>query len=222
MAHRRTITTIREQVYKILRDDICQGVYEPGTRLQEVELAENLNVSRSPVREALRQLSADGLLLEIPNKGVYVKEFTVKDIEEIYDLRVMLESYGILHSAGHITSMRRERLLGMLTEMETFLDKGDVQAYTSVDEKLHNQIVHLGDNSLINDTYDRVRSMNQQFRILSLMDQQRFSDSLDEHRKIVHALVTGDLKRADDINREHLELARQTILKRMKNKEPEE
>ena len=64
--------------------------------------------------------------------------------------------------------------------------------------------------------------MNQQFRILSLMDQQRCSDSLDEHRKIVHALVTGDLKRADDINREHLELARQTILKRMKNKEPEE
>ena len=222
MAHRRTITTIREQVYKILRDDICQGVYEPGTRLQEVELAENLNVSRSPVREALRQLSADGLLLEIPNKGVYVKEFTVKDIEEIYDLRVMLESYGILHSAGHITSMRRERLLGMLTEMETFLDKGDVQAYTSVDEKLHNQIVHLGDNSLINDTYDRVRSMNQQFRILSLMDEQRFRESMDEHREIVHALVTGALKKADDVNHHHLELARQAILKRMKAEKPED
>ena len=222
MAHKRTITTIREQVYKILRDDICQGVYAPGTRLQEVELAENLNVSRSPVREALRQLSADGLLLEIPNKGVYVKEFTVKDIEEIYDLRVMLESYGILHSTGHITSMRRERLLGMLTEMEMFLDKGDVQAYTSVDEKLHNQIVHLGDNSLINDTYDRVRSMNQQFRILSLMDEQRFRESMDEHREIVHALVTGNLKKADDVNRHHLELARQAILKRMKAEKPEE
>ena len=222
MAAKRPISTIREQVYQILRDDICQGVYAPGTRLQEVDLAENLNVSRSPVREALRQLAADGLLLEIPNKGVYVKEFTPKDIGEIYDLRVMLESYGIFHSAGHITSARRERLLRFLAELEKDLEKGDLEAYTATDEKLHNQIVHLGDNSLINDTYDRVRSMNQQFRILSLMDQQRFSDSLDEHRKIVHALVTGDLKRADDINREHLELARQTILKRMKNKEPEE
>ena len=151
MAQKRTITTIREQVYRILRDDICQGVYAPGTRLQEVELAENLNVSRSPVREALRQLAADGLLLEIPNKGVYIKEFTVKDIEEIYDLRVMLESYGILHSDGHITSMRRERLLGLLTEMENYLEKGDLRSYTSVDERLHNHIVHLGDNSLIND-----------------------------------------------------------------------
>ena len=117
MAAKRPISTIREQVYQILRDDICQGVYAPGTRLQEVDLAENLNVSRSPVREALRQLAADGLLLEIPNKGVYVKEFTAKDIGEIYDLRVMLESYGIFHSAGHITSARRERLLRFLAEL---------------------------------------------------------------------------------------------------------
>ena len=222
MAAKRHITTIREQVYRILRDDICQGVYAPGTRLQEVELAENLCVSRSPVREALRALAADGLLLEIPNKGVYVKEFTVQDIEEIYDLRVMLESYGILHSTGHITSIRRERLLSYLSEMEEYLQKGDVKAYTSADEKLHNHIVHLGDNSLVNDTYDRVRSMNQQFRILSLMDEQRFRESLDEHREIVHALVTGDLKKADDVNRHHLELARQAILKRMKAAETEE
>ena len=221
MAGKRTVTTIREQVYKILRDDICQGVYAPGTRLQEVDLAENLSVSRSPVREALRQLAADGLLLEIPNKGVYVKEFTVKDIEEIYDLRVMLESYGILHSTGHITSIRRERLLGFLADLESFLQKGDLESYTSIDEQLHSHIVHLGDNSLINDTYDRVRSMNQQFRILSLMDEQRFRESMDEHREIVLALVTGDPQRADDINRHHLELARAAILKRMKNEEKE-
>ena len=221
MAGKRTVTTIREQVYKILRDDICQGVYAPGTRLQEVDLAENLSVSRSPVREALRQLAADGLLLEIPNKGVYVKEFTVKDIEEIYDLRVMLESYGILHSTGHITSIRRERLLGFLADLESFLQKGDLESYTSIDEQLHSHIVHLGDNSLINDTYDRVRSMNQQFRILSLMDEQRFRESMDEHREFVLALVTGDPQRADDINRHHLELARAAILKRMKNEEKE-
>ena len=221
MAAKRTVTTIREQVYQILRDEICGGKYAPGTRLQEVDLAESLNVSRSPVREALRQLAADGLLLEIPNKGVYVKEFTVKDIEEIFDLRVMLESYGIFHSAGHVTSIRRERLLSYLSDLEAFLQKGDLESYASTDEKLHSQIVHLGDNSLINDTYDRVRSMNQQFRILSLVDTQRFMESLDEHREIVLALVTGDLKHADETNRRHLQLARQAILKRMKTDEPE-
>ena len=64
MAGKRTVTTIREQVYRILRDEICRGEYSPGTRLQEVELAEALNVSRSPVREALRQLVSDVMLLK--------------------------------------------------------------------------------------------------------------------------------------------------------------
>ncbi len=215
MAAKRTITTMREQVYQILRDNICRGVYAPGTRLQEQDLAESLDVSRSPVREALRQLAADGLLLEIPNKGVYVKEFTEKDIGEIFDLRVLLESYAIYHSAGHLTSARRDRLLRLLGEMEDLFRKGDLEAYTATDEKLHEEIVQLGDNSLVNDTYDRVRSMNQQFRILSLMDAQRFRESLDEHREIVHALLTGDPARADEVNRTHLELARKTIVRGM-------
>lgn len=215
MAAKRTITTMREQVYQILRDNICRGVYAPGTRLQELDIAESLDVSRSPVREALRQLAADGLLLEIPNKGVYVKEFTAKDIEEIFDLRVMLEAYAIYHSAGHQTSARRDRLLRLLGDLEKHFKDGDVEAYTATDEKLHEEIVHLADNSLVNDTYDRVRSMNQQFRILSLMDAQRFRESLDEHREIVHALLTGNPEQADRINRTHLELARDAILRGM-------
>ena len=116
----------------------------------------------------------------------------------------MLEAYAIYHSTGHLTSARRDRLLRMLSELEGCFQRGDVEAYTATDEKLHEQIVHLADNSLVNDTYDRVRSMNQQFRILSLMDPQRFRESLDEHREIVHALLTGNPEQADKINRTHL------------------
>ena len=89
------IKTIRNQVYQILKDDICEGRFAPGQWLQENELAERLCVSRSPIREALRQLASDGLVVEIPNKGVFVKEFTARDIEEIFDLRVLLEDYAI-------------------------------------------------------------------------------------------------------------------------------
>ena len=70
---RRPIKTIRNQVYQILKDDICEGRFAPGQWLQENELAERLCVSRSPIREALRQLASDGLVVEIPNKGVFVK-----------------------------------------------------------------------------------------------------------------------------------------------------
>ena len=222
MVNKRTVTTMREQVYEILRDEICRGVYPPGTRLQEADLTEHLNVSRSPVREALRQLVSDGLLLEIPNKGVYVKEFTVKDIEEIFDLRVLLESYGMHHSAGHITSSRLERLLRILADLESSFAEGDLEAYTASDEKLHVQIVRLADNSLVNDTYERVRSMNQQFRVLSLMSPKRFKESLDEHRTIIHSLATGDIKTADSVNRRHLQLACDTIKAHIAHPEAEE
>lgn len=215
MAPKRKIATIREQVYDLLRDEISSGAYAPGSRLQEVELTERLNVSRSPVREALRQLVKDGLLIEIPNKGVYVKDFTVKDIEEIFDLRVLLESYAIYHSAGHITSARLSRLLSLLKELETTFEEGDLEAYTAADEELHMKIVRLANNSLVNDTYERVRSMNQQFRVLSLMDKQRFRESLEEHREIIHALATGDPDTADAVNRRHLAAAMEAIRRRM-------
>ena len=222
MAKARKVTTIREQVYQILRDEICRGDYPAGYRLQELELTEHLNVSRSPVREALRQLVSDGLLIEVPNKGVYVKEFSARDIQEIFDMRVMLEGYGIYHSKKNMTSSRLERLLEILERLEDTYARGDLETYTRCDEELHERLVRLGDNSLVNDTYERVRSMNQQFRVLSLMSQRRFAESLDEHRTIIHALATGDVKTADVVNRRHLELACNTVKEYLARKEQQE
>ena len=115
---RRPIKTIRNQVYQILKDDICEGRFAPGQWLQENELAERLCVSRSPIREALRQLASDGLVVEIPNKGVFVKEFTARDIEEIFDLRVLLEDYAISKLQHHLTTADMQQLIDCLNEME--------------------------------------------------------------------------------------------------------
>ena len=216
MAPKKAVRTIREQVYRILRDEICQGVYPAGYWLQEAELTEHLQVSRSPVREAMRQLVSDGLLIEIPNKGVFVKEFSERDLEEIYDLRVLLEGYAIYHTVGHLTSSRVEQLLSMLKEFEASYSTGDLEAYTKTDEKLHFSIVRFADNSLVNDVYERVRSMNQQFRVLSLMDQKRFEESMEEHRAIIQALVTGDVETASEVNRHHLDLACKAVKDQLK------
>lgn len=211
------IKTIRGQVYQILRGEISNGKYEPGTWLQEMELAERLGVSRSPVREALRKLVADGLLIEVPNKGVFVREFTVRDIDEIFDMRVMLESYGIRHSRKNMTSARLQQLFDKLKLLEQTYAAGDLEAYTRADEELHILIVSLGDNSLVSSTYDRVRSMNQQFRVLSLSSHRRFDESLSEHRQVIHALAVGDTDGADNINRVHLELACKAIKEQLQS-----
>lgn len=205
------VKTIRGQVYQILRNDICGGKYGPGFWLQEKELAEALGVSRSPVREALRQLVADGLVIEVPNKGVFVKEFTVRDIDEIFDMRIMLETYGIQKSRKNLTNVRRQKLFELLDMLERSCAHGDMEKYVQADEELHIRIVELGGNSLVESTYDRVRSMNQQFRVLSLTSHQRFDESMVEHRKLIHALAVGDVVTAEEVLRIHLELARRTI-----------
>ncbi len=205
------VKTIRGQVYQILRNDVCSGKYGPGFWLQEKELAEKLGVSRSPVREALRQLVSDGLVIEVPNKGVFVKEFTLRDIDEIFDMRVMLESYGIQKSRKNLTSVRRQKLFELLDLLERSCAAGDMDKYVQADEELHIRIVELGGNSLVESTYDRVRSMNQQFRVLSLVSHQRFDESMEEHRRLIHALAVGDVSAAEEVLRVHLELARRTI-----------
>ena len=211
MAEVKHIKTIRDQVYQILRDEICAGKYAPGSWLQETELTEYLGVSRSPVREALRRLVADGLLMEIPNKGVFVKEFTCRDIDEIFDMRVMLESYAIRKSRSRMTSARLQKLFDILEELEHTHAAQELAVYTQSDEVLHNRIVELSENSLVISTYDRVRSMNQQFRVLSLSSHRRFDESLEEHRQIVQSLAVGDVETACATNTRHLELACQCI-----------
>ena len=150
-------------------------------------------------------------LFNIPNKGTFVKEFTCKDIDEIFDMRVLLEGYAILRSHQNLTSQRIETLLAILREMEITYDAGRLEEYTRADEELHREIVALGNNSIVSWTYDRVGFMNQQFRVLSLSVRKRFEESLDEHRQTIHALIEGRAEEAEQCNRRHLELARACI-----------
>ncbi|MEA4934516.1 MAG: GntR family transcriptional regulator [Lawsonibacter sp.] len=215
------VQTIRSQIYKILRSSLWKGEYAPGQRLQEVELANQLHVSRSPVREALRQLTADGLVIEVPNKGIYVKEFTVRDIDEIFDVRLMMETYAIRGSSPCMTDGQRSLLIDLSHTLEETYDSGDLDRYAAADSELHKQIVRLGNNSLVEDLYYRVRSMNQQFRVRSLNSHNRFHESIFEHRDIITALVTGDVEKAVQVNSLHLERACSCIKEQLAMNPPE-
>ena len=216
---RRPIKTIRNQVYQILKDDICEGRFAPGQWLQENELAERLCVSRSPIREALRQLASDGLVVEIPNKGVFVKEFTARDIEEIFDLRVLLEDYAISKLQHHLTTADMQQLIDCLNEMERLHAQKNLRAYTDMDSKLHGLLIELCGNSLLESMYARIHSLNQQFRIYSLTSTQRFNESMEEHRDIVHCLLTNNADEARAINKRHLQLAKDKIIQHFSEQE---
>lgn len=205
------VVNIRTQVYNAIKENICDGRYEPGQRLNEVELARSLSVSRSPVREALRRLAADGLVVELPNRGVFVREFTPRDIQEIFDVRVLLESYCIQRSVQFMTTEHKQELMRCLDQITYYHERQDMKMHIEADCQLHGLIIRIGGNRLVEDMYQRISAQVQQFRIYSLESKRRFRESLVEHTTVVHCLLTGNVEEADRVNRRHLELARDKI-----------
>ena len=208
---KRQFLTLKDQVYQSLKEDICSGRFEGGQRLQEIELAEELSVSRTPVREALRQLVYDGLAVEIPNKGVYAREFTKKDVEEIYDMRLLLEGYGIDHLPNTLDDEGRQAFRDALANMTEAYKSHDLAEYIRWDTALHELYIKLADNDLLNMVYERVQAMVQRFRVDSLSAENRFEESMDEHRQAMEYILAGETEKAKEINRYHLEMAKEEI-----------
>ena len=144
MAGRFDTATIKEQVYQILRRELVRQRYEPGEWLQENEIAERLNVSRSPVREALRMLTGEGLLVEIPKKGVYVRKLTEDKIRENFSIRCLLEVNAI-QSLHDLQTEAAEALLACLSrECTAYPDRDPWEKQD--EESLHALLMRLAGN----------------------------------------------------------------------------
>ena len=210
MTKKRRINTISYQTYSILKESIITGKYGPGYWLQETELAEELGVSRSPVREALKQLVATGLVTVIPNKGTFVREFSQKEINEIYEMRELLESYAIRHLPEKLDADQIRRFEEFRQEFKSSYEAKDLEAYTETDSEFHRFIIKCSDNGILDDIYKKVGNMNMMFRIYSLSIEKRFDESLTEHTGIIDSLLRADYEEAVRINRIHLSFAKDT------------
>ena len=137
---------------------------------------------------------------------------TQKDIEDIFDLRIILESYAIRRSGQNLTSAYAEKLNAFMDTLIYYHKAADLQNYINADTGLHQLIIELSGNNLVISTYERVYSMVQQFRIYSLTSKERFDESVTEHTNIIQNILSGNAREADRINRTHLELAREKII----------
>ncbi len=209
------VNTISRQVYSIIKKGIVSGEYGPGYWLQEVELSKTLGVSRSPVREALKQLASDGLVTEIPNKGTFVRDFNEKEIDEIYEIRELLESYAIRHLPEKLSEEQKSKMEGYKKSFHEFYESDDLEEYIVVDSKFHRYIIECTDNSILMELYRRVRNMNMLFRIYSLSTQRRFDESLGEHVEIIDCLIKGEYEAAARINARHLSYAKETAMEHL-------
>jgi len=213
----KPISTIKDQVYNIIRSGILDGTFQQGEWLQEQDLAKRFSVSRSPIRESLKQLVGDGLLVNIPNKGVFVKKLADHDVEEIYEIRIMFEQFAIYKTKNNLTRENKDLLLGIKRNLNTSYKKGNLKSYTIYDNELHKTIIALSGNSVLADIENKIFGLLYPFRHLSLLNAQRYEESIIEHTEIIDSIICGNVDEAWRIDLQHLTKAKQSALKYIKD-----
>lgn len=203
--------TIKDRVYDVLRQEIMDGKLRPGDKIVEQNIADRLNVSRSPVREAVKQLIGDGLLLCIPNKGAFVKQLSFKEVQDSNEVRILLEMYAI----NHINEKQREKNVRSLERLRKKIQQSaqdlSVTGYMSADRDLHMAIVQLCNNQVVVQFYEKLWGQIASFRTISLMNQEQWLSSVQEHLGIIDSLLAHDDEKAAQIMLLHLNEAKNTV-----------
>ncbi len=205
--------SLRERIVNRLRDAIIAGDLRPKSRLMEPELARQLGVSRTPLREAIRQLEAEGFLTTIPRVGTFVTEVTPRDVEETYAIRGVLEGLAARQAADCPDTAKADRLRIILAEMAR--KTADYREYHEAAGRFHDTIFALSANQRLQAMYQSLTHQVARFRTLSLAEPRRPEVSLREHRRIAAAILGGRGVEAEQLMRAHIEGARAVLRQRI-------
>ena len=212
MAEFRT-TSLADQVFEKLETDIISGVYARGEILTELKLVEQLGVSRTPIREALRRLEQERLIQE-SGKGSVVLGITTQDLIDIMEIRQQIEGIAALYATRKITPEGIEELRRIHELQMFYLERMDVERLREMDDQFHDTIYRLSGSTVFCDTLRPLHKKTQRYRKLSLGDRSRLERSTQQHKAIFEAIVAGDGQLAQRLITEHIESAKQYMLGR--------
>jgi DNA-binding GntR family transcriptional regulator len=201
-----------------LRALILTGEYGPDERLIEEQLAERLGVSRTPVRQALTMLEAEGLVEIAPNRGATVCSFTTEDVWDIYDLRAVLEGHAARRAAGRIERRELEYLRKLTGEMEGLAGRFDdheeeIRVLVALNQEFHGTIVEASRNRRLGRLINRTVEIPLMFKAFFWYTPHERIISNHYHRQILEALEGGDADRAEIIMREHVYEGRDFVIR---------
>ena len=179
---------LRDVVFNTLRQAILRGELKPGERLMEIQLANKLGVSRTPIREAIRKLELEGLVLMIPRRGAEVAEITEKSLRDVLEVRRALEELSVKLACERITAEQIEELKVAAKEFERVLKSGDVTAYAEADVKFHDIIYYATDNQRLIALLYNLREQMYRYRVEYLKRTEVHEQLLAEHQYIIEML----------------------------------
>ena len=205
------MATAWEQAYLTLRRGLADGTYPPGSRMREEDLAAQLGVSRTPVREALRRLDAEGWLRVVPNQGAFAADWSDADIEEVYDLRAVLES----HAAEHAANAADRQPLGVMEaaceQAESALPAGDEAAVETISDanvRFHRALWEMSGQVRCAAILASLAVPPMALRNFRNFDAAGLRRSIDQHREMVAAIAAGDAAWAGAVMRAHVQAGR--------------
>ncbi|AKL97136.1 transcriptional regulator GntR family [Clostridium aceticum] len=195
---------LRELVFQHLREAILEGKLEPGRRLMEMQLAEELGVSRTPVREAIRKLELEGLVMMVPRKGAYVADVSVRDVMEVLEIRGALEGLAASLAADRMTEEQIEMLKTIAEEFKDCHLKQDTQGMIDKDIEFHEIIFLSTRNQKLYQVSQSLREQIYRFRVKYISEYSKSDEIVAEHRKICEAIAERDAEKAYVCGMEHI------------------
>lgn len=208
---------LRDIVFESLREAIIDGRLKPGERVMEVQLAEKLGVSRTPVREAIRKLELEGLLIMVPRKGAYVADVSFKDILEVLEIRASLEGLAASLAARNATEEDINILKIKTQEFSDCVKNEDVRGMIQKDSEFHDIILSSAKNKRLNTIIEGLREQVQRFRVIYFTEYNKSEYLSQEHLRVVEAIANRDSEVARNYAQQHIENLTEYIKSRMKN-----
>jgi DNA-binding GntR family transcriptional regulator len=209
---RGPLPTAGDHAYRRIWCQLITGARRAGERLSDVELAGQLGVSRTPVRQALHRLAQDELVRFDPRRGFWVREFTAKDVHEMYDVRAALEALALRQAAPHLRPEDIHAQLGHIEAMRALLPERPVVPCLQHDFELHNLLIHASGNGRLIRLLAGLRSQVSIFQIRDAGYPGRLEMALDAHERVLVALLGGRTEEAARLMVEHIEEAKAAVL----------
>lgn len=202
---------IAEQLQKL----IYSGEVAPGERLNEAALAARMGTSRGPVREAIRMLTGIGLVTAVPNRGVYVRQISVREMLEIYELRALLFGFAAQQAVDHLTDAHRQAFEQLLDGMDSACDSGDGPRFYGLNLRFHALLMQLSGNQRAQQAYDEHVKALHLYRRRCFDASANMRRSNAEHRRIYDAIAKGAGTRAASLAQGHVLAGRQRLLAKL-------
>lgn len=204
--------SLADRVFEKLENDILTGKYKYGEIITETRLSEELGVSRTPIREAIRELEQEKIIRET-GKGMMVIGITKENLSDIYEIRLRIEGLAAKKAAQNISEDEVKRLLEILELQEFYTSKKDSDHIKDTDSDFHNMIYDCCKSEILKDTLLPLHRKIKKFRKASVESGNRAAEAAGEHRKIFEAISSHDGDLAEKLMTEHIKNARDNILK---------